>query len=250
MEKYRLPFGTGRLWLVRAWEIFTKAPLCVAGLLALYALCLSLPNAIVGFPYISALLAALATPFAALAFAACGKQLRAGERPTIVSCLKEGFKTPETRNKLLLLGFIYGVCVILISLLISLLAASSVANWKQVDGHIDPTSVIDNIPWLAFIIGSILYSALLGVTAFSPMLIAWRGQPIAKAFFFSLVVCWRNLAPIICLGLLLFLITVGLAIPLSIFGALGDLLAVAEMFVISCLAYCTLYPMWHSIFEE
>lgn len=250
MEKYRLPFGTGRLWLARAWEIFTKAPLCAAGLLALYALCLSLPNMIVGFPYISALLAALATPFAALSFASCGKQLRLGERPTIISCLSEGFKNPLIRNKLLLLGFIYGVCVILISLLISALSASSVANWKEVNGHIDPNTVIDNIPWLAFIVGSILYSMLLGVTAFSPMLIAWRGQSIAKAFFFSLVVCWRNLAPIICLGLLLFLITVGLAIPLSLFGAFADVLAVAEMFVISCLSYCSLYPMWRSIFEE
>ena len=32
----------------------------------------------------------------------------------------------------------------------------------------------------------------------------WKKQPIGKAFFFSLVVCFRNIGAIVCLGLLLF----------------------------------------------
>lgn len=45
-------------------------------------------------------------------------------------------------------------------------------------------------------------------------------QPIGKAFFFSLVVCFRNIGAIACLGLLLFLLASGGAVA---FGALGDL---------------------------
>ena len=73
----------------------------------------------------------------------------------------------ETRNKLILLGLIYGLCVIVIGLIVSLLTSGDIAQWKNVQGQIDPQSVLSHIPWLGFIVGAVLYAMLLGITCFS-----------------------------------------------------------------------------------
>ena len=156
----------------------------------------------------------------------------------------------DTRNKLILLGLIYGLCVIVIGLIVSLLTSGDIAQWKNAQGQIDPQSVLSHIPWLGFIVGAVLYAMLLGITCFSPMLIAWKKQPIGKAFFFSLVVCFRNIGAIACLGLLLFLLASGGAVAFGALGDLGQILVILWALFVTGLSYSSLYPMWRSIFES
>ena len=91
---------------------------------------------------------------------------------------------------------------------------------------------------------------LLGITCFSAMLIAWKKQPIGKAFFFSLVVCFRNIGAIVCLGLLLFLLASGGAVAFGALGDLGQILVILWALFVTGLSYSALYPMWRSIFES
>ena len=98
--------------------------------------------------------------------------------------------------------------------------------------------------------GAVLYAMLLGITCFSPMLIAWKKQPIGKAFFFSLVVCFRNIGAIACLGLLLFLLASGGAVAFGALGDLGQILVILWALFVTGLSYSSLYPMWRSIFES
>ena len=125
-----------------------------------------------------------------------------------------------------------------------------IAQWKNAQGQIDPQSVLSHIPWLGFIVGAVLYAMLLGITCFSPMLIAWKKQPIGKAFFFSLVVCFRNIGAIVCLGLLLFLLASGGAVAFGALGDLGQILVILWALFVTGLSYSALYPMWRSIFES
>ena len=77
-----------------------------------------------------------------------------------------------------------------------------------------------------------------------------KNQPIGKAFFFSLVVCFRNIGAIACLGLLLFLLASGGAVAFGALGDLGQILVILWALFVTGLSYSSLYPMWRSIFES
>ena len=217
MENYHLPFKTGMDWLRGACVVVKRAPATVFGILGCYVLALfvaNLPSELLSLSWLGAILSSLVTPFGAL------------------------------------LGLIYGLCVIVIGLIVSLLTSGDIAQWKNAQGQIDPQSVLSHIPWLGFIVGAVLYAMLLGITCFSPMLIAWKKQPIGKAFFFSLVVCFRNIGAIVCLGLLLFLLASGGAVAFGALGDLGQILVILWALFVTGLSYSALYPMWRSIFES
>lgn len=183
MENYHLPFKTGMDWLRGACVVVKRAPATVFGILGCYVLALfvaNLPSELLGLSWLGAILSSLVTPFGALAFAACGRELARNSRPTLFSCFGEGWNDMDTRNKLILLGLIYGLCVIVIGLIVSLLTSGDIAQWKNAQGQIDPQSVLNHIPWLGFIVGAVLYAMLLGITCFSPMLIAWKNSLSAK----------------------------------------------------------------------
>lgn len=136
-------------------------PPTVFGILGCYVLAYSsanLPSELLSLSWLGAILSSLVTPFGALAFAACGRELARGCPPTLFSCFGEGWNDMETRNKLVLLGLIYGLCVIVIGLIVSLLTSGDIAQWKNAQGQIDPQSVLSHIPWLGFIVGAVLYA--------------------------------------------------------------------------------------------
>ncbi len=143
-------------WLRGACVVVKRAPATVFGILGCYVLALfvaNLPSELLGLSWLGAILSSLVTPFGALAFAACGRELARNSRPTLFSCFGEGWNDMDTRNKLILLGLIYGLCVIVIGLIVSLLTSGDIAQWKNAQGQIDPQSVLSHIPWLGFIVG-------------------------------------------------------------------------------------------------
>lgn len=255
-KNYNLPASTGLVWLKAGFRIMKSAPIATSGIVAFYLLLMliaGLPGALLNIPFIDILLSGLVTPFGAVAIASCGRDVTQGIIPTIFNCYGECFKNTAVRNKLLLLGLIYGLCVILISLVFSWLSADDIAKWFNAEGHLQPDQVFPNIPWAAIIFGFIFYTGLLCVTCFSPMLIAWKGMSLGKAFFFSLFVCLKNAGAFIVLALLLVLIA---SIGTTSLSALGAILGVNSVLVIlwglfiTCWSYCTLWPIWKSIFGD
>ena len=195
------------------------------------------------------------TPFRSqVAIASCGRDVSKGIIPTIFQCYGNVSKTPSVRNKLLLLGLIYGVCVILISLVFSWLSADDVDKWFSKDGKLLPNEIVSNFPWAAVLFRFVFYTALLCVTCFSPMLIAWKGMPLGKAFFFSLFVCLKNAGAFIVLGLLLALIATFGTTSLS---ALGAILGINSVLVVLLGPFLSpvgpiapFGPIWSSIFGD
>ncbi len=247
-----LPLSTGLLWIRQGWVILSKAPMTVLGIVSLYLLLVFLLGLPGSLPYMApfgVILSALATPFGALAITTCGKLVHEGQRPLMVTCWKEGWKDMKVRNTLLALGLVYGVCVLATGLIFDLLAASSLAKWTK-DGALDLTLASQNIPWAALIFGFFAYAAILCITCFSPMLVAWKKQSLAKAFFFSLFIYLKNIGAIIVLGLFVILMAVSGSAVISIMGDLGSMLLIFWGLFITCLSYSCLWPMWYSIFGD
>lgn len=255
-KNYNLPASTGLVWLKAGFKIMKTAPVATSGIVAFYLLLMlvaGMPGALLNVPFIDILLSGLVTPFGAVAIASCGRDVSKGIIPTIFQCYGECFKNTSVRNKLLLLGLIYGVCVILISLVFSWLSADDVDKWFSKDGKLLPNEIVSNFPWAAVLFGFVFYTALLCVTCFSPMLIPWKGMPLGKAFFFSLFVCLKNAGAFIVLGLLLALIATFGTTSLSALGAIlgiNSVLVVLWGLFITCWSYCTLWPIWSSIFGD
>jgi hypothetical protein len=244
------PSATGASWIRASWIILKSAPLSILGIVGLYLLLLlatSTFGQLTGLDDVGVLLSSLVTPFGTLAFACAGREIKAGKTPGLFSSFAEGWKNPTIRIKLLLLGFFYGLCIVIITWLVRLLSASATAQWKITDGVIDVQSVSQNIPWFAFGVGFVLYALVLCVTCFSPMLIAWRNQSIGKAFFFSLFVCLRNIIPLLGLGSGLFLIALGGTILISLLGSPSVLIGAWGIFM-SAWAYSAIWPMWVTFF--
>lgn len=251
MVENRLTLSTGIQWLKEAFGVLSAAPIANLGILGIYLfllLIVNIPAEYIGLPFLGIILGSMVTPFNAVAFASCGRMLLNKQRPTAFSCFAFGWKPKKTRVKLLILGLIYGVSILIIGKIVGFLSEGAVSNWKAVDGVYDAQSVIQNIPWAGMFVGFILYVMLLGITCFSPMLIAWKGQSIGKAIFFSLIVFFRNLAPIVVLAILLSFAASGGSLVIGTLGDVGAALLAIWGIFISCLAYCCLWPMWKSIF--
>lgn len=251
MVENRLTLSTGFLWLKEAFGILRTAPITNLGILGIYLLLLlivNIPAEFVQLPFLGIILGSMITPFNVVAFASCGKMLLNKQRPTTFSCFAVGWKSKSIRIKLLILGAIYGVSILVIGKIVGLLSEADVAKWKAVDGVYDAQSVIQNMPWAGMFAGFILYVLLLGVTCFSPMLIAWKNQSIGKAVFFSLIVFFRNLGPIVVLAISLAFAASGGSLIIGSLGEIGAALLGIWGIFISCLAYCSLWPMWKSIF--
>ncbi len=248
-----LPLSTGVLWLGQSWRIITKAPLPVFGIVSSYLvlICLlSLPGLIPGLSLVGMVLSSIVTPFGAMAIVSCGRDVSQGKLPLFSSCWKEGWKNRQVRGRLICLGLVYGICILIVGFIFDLLCASYTAKWMNDAGQIDPQAVAQNIPWAGLIFGCIGYSAILCITCFSPMLIAWKGQTLGKAFFFSLFICLKNIGALLVLAFVLFLVaSVGSLGLTAVAGSqLGSFFIILWGLFITCWSYSCLWPMWISIF--
>lgn len=252
--KSNITSATGIGWLRDSWKILKAYPIPMLGIVGFYfllLLCASTLGVLVGIEEVGIILGSIVTPFGTVAFAAAGREISNNQRPNLVLCYMEGWKNLAVRNKLILLGMIYGLCVIGNGFLMNLLAKSSVEQWKVVNGVYDLSSITANIPWAAIVVCGIFYALILCVTCFSPLLVAWRNQPIGKAFFFSLFVCLRNIIPILALGCALFFIAfAGIFVTQFLSQALGFLSILTFLwgYFISAWFYSALWPMWVTFF--
>jgi hypothetical protein len=141
-------------------------------------------------------------------------------------------------------------------LFVSLLAADELANWKVVDGELDRASAGENFPWDAIIAASIIYVPILMLTWFAPQLVAWHGQPVGKALFFSFFACWRNRWPFLMLVVALFALSFAVIFAvtqsLQVFGAspqLKSMLFAPVALILVSVGYATQYPIYRSLIE-
>ena len=195
-----LPARAGWTWLRDGLSLYRRQPFAFTSLVILYTISMSL---LAYMPFIGLALAAVLIPFGTLGLTLAGRDAERGKIP-MPNLMVEPFRDPQQRKALALLGFVNATLVLLLVTLVSLLAADELANWKFIDGQVDPTSAGQNFPWDAVLAAALAYVPILMVTWFAPQLVAWHQLPIAKALFFSFFTCWRNRWPFLVLGAALF----------------------------------------------
>jgi hypothetical protein len=247
-----LPPRAGLTWLRDALRLYRRQPFAFTSLVILYTIGVSL---LAYVPFIGLPLAAVLIPFGTIGLTLAGRDAERGKMP-MPNLMVEPFRDPQQRKALALLGLVNAALVLLLVTLVSILAADELANWKFVDGQIDPTSAGQNFPWDAIIAAALVYVPILMVTWFAPQLVAWHKLPIAKALFFSFFTCWRNRWPFLMLGAALFALsfTVVFIVTqlLQMFGAspqLASMLFAPIALILVSVGYATQYPIYRSLIE-
>lgn len=246
-----LPARAGLLWLRDALRLYRRQPFAFTSLVILYTISISL---LVYVPLVGLPLAAVLIPFGTIGLTLAGRDSERGTMP-MPSLLIEPFRDRKQRNALARLGLVNAGLMLLLVVLGWLLAADELARWKLVDGQIDRESAGQNFPWDAIIAGAVAYVPILMVTWLAPHFVAWHGQPVGKAMFFSFFACWRNRWPFLMLAAMLalfFAVIVTVTQLLQAFGAsaqLASMLFGPLLLVLVSIGYATQYPIYRSLVE-
>ena len=247
-----LPARAGLTWLADALRLYRRQPFAFTSLVILYTISVSL---LAYVPLVGLPLAAVLVPFGTIGLTLAGRDAEGGTMPMPMLMI-EPFRNPQQRSALARLGLVNAGLVLMMVLLVSLLAADELANWKLVDGQLDRASAGQNFPWDAIVAAAIAYVPILMLTWFAPQLVAWHGQPVGKALFFSFFACWRNRWPFLMLAAALFALSFGVIFvvtqSLQMFGAspqLASMLFAPVALILVSVGYATQYPIYRSLIE-
>lgn len=253
MEVRTLPASAGWAWMQQGLALYRRQAFAFTALVILYSMSLMLLTSV---PLIGLPLAALLVPFGTLGITAAGREAERNAMP-MPSLLVAGLRASPERLTLIKLGAIHAVLVVTLAFLTSLAARDELAQWKVVDGQLDPASLAGNVPWDAIGIAFALYLPILMLTWFAPQLVAWHRQTLGKALFFSFFACWRNRAPLLLLGLLLVGLTIlvswAASLLLAIFGVsqqAASMLFAPFALLLTSIAYSTQYPIYRSVLQS
>jgi hypothetical protein len=252
MQVRTLAAAAGWTWLRDGLSLYRKQPFAFTALVILYTMFVML---VASVPIIGVPVAVVLVPFGTVGLTLAGREAERGVMP-MPALMLEPFRNPIQRVGLFRLGCLHSALVIALMIVASLFATDELSNWKVVGGQLDQASVAANVPWDAILVAALLYTPILMLTWFAPMLVAWHRLPVAKSMFFSFVACWRNRWPFLSLGLLLAALAVGVGYASSaLMRAVGVSQAVAQLLlapialVLTSIAYATQYPIYRSVVE-
>lgn len=247
-----LPAAAGWIWLREGLALYWRQPFAFTALVILYTMALML---IANVPVLGMPIAAILVPFGTVGLTLAGMACAKGAMP-LPALLLDGFRAGPQRGPLLRLGFVHAAMVLVLVIVASVFAIDDLRNWKVSNGQLDPVSVSQNIPWDALTVSILLYAPVLMLTWFSPQLVAWHRQTLAKAMFFSFFACWRNRWPFLLLGLILMSLSLGVGfLTTELLRALGlspqmtSMLFAPVAMVMTSIGYATQYPIYRAIIE-
>jgi hypothetical protein len=218
----------------------------VLGYWMLLGLCglFSLPGVIAG---------TVITPALAVGVAEACREVEAGRRPLPI-VLFAGFRGPA--RPLLILGAVYFAATVFTFALTAPLDGGALLQLR-----LDLIS-FDEAVRTPGIGGAVELAALLTVPLlfafwYAPLLIAWHGQPLAKALFFSVVACLRNWRAFLVYALSV--LGVALLLPALVIQVVGQLapgsaslllalLTVPGLFIVAPALFASFYASYRDVF--
>ncbi|TAK89826.1 MAG: hypothetical protein EPO06_10425 [Burkholderiaceae bacterium] len=199
-------------WLLEGFALLRKQPLQLISVVFLFFMLL-LFFLFMPFP-ISLLLNVLTPGLMAGLLYACAVVER-GERLLPTALTAAFFTADRSRAKpLLLLGVLY--------IGVSFLSFGALSLVTDLDQLFKQLASAKSLPLLLLL--NIVSIPLLTLMYYPPLLVAWHGVSPPKAVFFSLIALWRNLIPLLMLGLVMQLLT---ALASAILIPLASLIALA-----------------------
>jgi hypothetical protein len=199
MKLQIVPARTGVTWVKLGISTFFKQPLALGGLFFMFMAVVSVASII---PVIGSVLALAVLPAATLGLMVATLQAKNGKFP-MPSVLATAFRAGQARMRsMLVLGAMYAAGFLLVMGITALFDGGQFATMYLLGGKLSK-EVIDRADFqTAAWVGMLLYIPLSLLFWHAPALVHWHGVPPAKALFFSLVACLRNLGAYAVYGLL------------------------------------------------
>ena len=212
-----VPARTGIQWVKLGIQTFFKQPLALAGLFFMYMAAVLVLGAI---PIVGPVAVVVLMPAATLGMMVATEHAVQGRFP-MPSVLLSAFRAGKQRGRaMLVLGFVYAVVIIGITLMAHLFFPGG-AGIEATPGTAGAAPQVQVKP--GFLFAMALQLPLIVLFSHAPALVHWHGVTPVKSLFFSAIAFWRNLGAFITFGAawLFFLSLVGLAISVlfAIFGA-------------------------------
>lgn len=250
MQAIRLPARHGWYWLIAGFTLFRRNPpligLVVLGYWMVLGLCglFSLPGVVA---------ATIMTPALAVGVAQACREVDAGRKPLPI-ILFAGFRGPA--RPLLLLGAAYFIATMTAFALTAPLDGGALLQLRL---DLIPFGEAVKAPGIgnAVELASLLTVPLLFAFWYFPLLVAWHGQPLAKAVFFSAVACLRNWRAFLVYALSV--LGVALLLPALLVEMIGQvftggtdlmlaLLTVPGLFILAPALFASFYASYRDVF--
>lgn len=236
--------SVGVRWLREGAGLLKRQPLGLPAMVVVYLMMLLVPAMI---PLVGIAISGVLGPFATVGLMQCFREARDG-RPPGVGQFAQPFQDDTKRVNLFRLGLINAALLMLVAMLAALLLPSS-------SGELPPQSV-EQLPIQAMLVQLLLYSPVMALMWFAPMLAGWHGMTPGKAMFGSAIACLRNIGALLVFGLAVLALTMGVSFVLMTF--LAALISSPELMsffiapialVLMTIVQGSFYPMYLSIFS-
>lgn len=211
-----VPARTGLLWVKLGIQTFFRQPLALAGLFFMYMAAVLVLGAI---PMLGPVVVMVLMPAATLGMMVASEQAAQGRFP-MPSVLVSAFRAGKQRARaMLVLGVVYALVLVAISLLASLLFPEGISVEPMQE---TPSGAPQIQVKPGFLFAGALQLPFVVLFAHAPALVHWHGITPMKSLFFSAVAFWRNLGAFVVFGAgwLFVLVLVGLGFSL-LFALLG-----------------------------
>ena len=210
----------GARWIGDAWRLFARRPLAFTSLFAVFlfsALMVSL------VPILGGLVQMMALPLLSLGFMVASQSALL-DGPVHPRQFIEPLRAdPVRRRSLLVLCLSYGVCVLLILLLVDSVSNSAFSRLQQLlpKGEAAQAQIDAILSEPGVATGALLAAVLgMGVSVpywHAPALVHWGGQRVGQALFSSTLAVWRSKGAF-------FVYAMGWALVIVVFGLVTALL--------------------------
>jgi hypothetical protein len=239
-----VPAATGALWLRDGWRLFARQPLGLSAMVVMYLMMLFLPAMI---PFIGIAISGVLAPFATVALLAACREVDAKRAPA-VNLFVQPFQDEKVRTPMVQLGMVNAGLVLTVALLGNLV------------GGPEPTKApasLQDIPLDALMMQLVLYTPVLMLMWFAPVLVGWHRLTPGKAMFGSVVACWRNKAALLVYSVVVALVMMAAsAVVVGVFStlfssqqALSFLLAPLGL-ILMTIVQASFYPMYRSVIGD
>jgi hypothetical protein len=244
-----VPASTGAAWLRDGWRLLKRQPLGLAAMVVMYTFVLLVP-ATIPIPFIGVALLGVLSPFATLGLMAAFREVAAARAPT-PNVFAQPLRDPAIRRVLFRLGLIHAGLMVLIAALASVLVGPAVPLAES-----EPLT-LENARLGDFALIALIYSPVMIVMWFAPLLAGWHGLDVGKAMFGSAIACWRNKGALLVYGLLMACVLFGITLIFSaLLGAIVSSMQALSLLVaplalaLTTFVQASFYPMYRSIFVE
>jgi hypothetical protein len=238
-----VPAGTGMRWLVEGGRLLRRQPLGLPAMVVVYLMMLLVPSII---PLVGLAISGVLSPFASVGLMQCFREAAQGRAPNPAQ-FAQPFRDDKQRINLLRLGLVNAGLLIVVAVLASVIA-------PQPETASAPQS-IEELPLQSLLVQLLLYTPVLVLMWFAPLLAGWHGMTPAKAMFGSAVACLRNMGALALYGVGALVLTVGVSlVVVSVLTALTSSREMLSFFVapvalvLMTIVQGSFYPMYLSIF--